>query len=68
MKQEKGTLGEKIEFLVTSIKRSTEETLSMEKKFTDGKKVTKKLKNEICLSKEELDSVEQANKKFEEEN
>ena len=40
----------------------------MEKKFDDSKKVTKKLKNEICLLKEELDSFEQANKKLEEEN
>ena len=68
VKQDKDTLGEKIEFLVTSNKRSTEETLSMEKKYIDGKKVTKKLKNEICLLKEELDSLEQANKKFEKEN
>ena len=45
VKQEKDTLYEKIEFLVASIKRSTEETLSMEKTFIDGKKVTKKLKN-----------------------
>ena len=68
VKQEKDTLSEKVEFLVSSIKRSTEETLSMEKKFDDGKKVVKKHKNEICLLKQELNILEQSNKKLEEQN
>jgi hypothetical protein len=67
-KEEKDTLSEKVEFLVSSIKRSTEETLSMEKKFDDGKKVIKKHKNEICLLKQELNILEQSNKKLEEQN
>ena len=45
VKQEIDTLNEKVEFLVTSIKRSPEKTLSMEKKFNDGKKVLKKHNN-----------------------
>ena len=64
VKEEKDTLSEKVEFLGTSIKRSTEETLSMEKKFIDGKKVIKKYKNEISLLKQELDIFEQSKKKL----
>ena len=36
----------------------------MEKKFTDGKKVIKKYKNEISLLKQELDIFEQSKKKL----
>ena len=38
VKEDKEKHDEKIEFLVISVKRSTEETLSMERKLTDAKK------------------------------
>ena len=58
----------KIEFLVTSVKRSTEETLNMERKLMDAKKVIKKNVKEAGLLKEKVENLEHSNKLLIEEN
>ena len=55
VKEGKDILDEKIEFLVNSVKRSTEERLVMERKLTDAKKV-------ITKNGEKLETLEQCNK------
>ena len=61
-------MNEKMEFLVTSVKRSTEETLNMERKLMDAKKVIKKNVKETGLLKEKVEHFEHSNKMLIEEN
>jgi hypothetical protein len=68
VQEDKDTLAEKIEFLVASVKRSTEETLSMERKFTDAKKILKKNGQENSLLIQKLETLEQSNQKLKDEN
>ena len=68
VQEDKDTLAEKIEFLVASVKRSTEETLSMERKFTDAKKILKKNGQENTLLVQKLENLEQSNQKLKDEN
>ena len=62
------TLIEKNDFLVASVMRSTEETLTMERKLTDAKKCTKKKVKEIGLLSEKIETLEHTNKMLKEEN
>ena len=59
VKEEKDELDEKLEFLVM---RSTEETLSMERKLTVAKKEIKKIKKENFSLNQRLEAVEEPTK------
>ena len=61
VKEGKENLDEKIEFLVSSVKRSTEERLLTEKKLTDANKVIKK-------NGQKLETLEQCNKMLRDKN
>ena len=67
-REEKDKIVEKNKFLITSVKRSTEETLAMEKKFDNAKKATKSKETEICSLKQKLEAMTQTNKKLEDDN
>ena len=64
---EKDKIVEKNKFLITSVKRSTEETLAMERKFDVAKKATKKKEAEIISLKLKLEALMQTNKKLEDD-
>ena len=61
-KKEKDELDEKVEFLANSVMRSTEETLSMERKLTVAKKEIKKIKKENFSLNQRLEAVEEPTK------
>ena len=66
-KEEKDEHATKVEFLASSVMRSTEETLSMERKLIQAKKEIKKIKNEKCSLNQKLETLEQPTKMFKEE-
>jgi hypothetical protein len=57
----------KVEFLPSSVMKSTEETLSMERKLMQAKKEITKFKSEKCSLGQKLESIEQPTKEFKEE-
>ena len=63
-KNEKDKLLESSKFLGESVKRSTEETLTMERKYNDSKRALKKKEAENSVLKEKLGVLEQANTKL----
>ena len=65
--EDKERLNEKVEFLLASVKRSTEETLSMERKLNDAKKANKKIRKESVILNEKVEFLEHSNKILEEE-
>ena len=67
-KEDKEKLTEKIKFQVSSVKRSTEETLNMERKLLDAKKSMNKNVNQSNLLCEKLDTLEHSNKLLKEKN
>jgi hypothetical protein len=64
VKEDKDILKENYEFFVASVKRSTEETLSMERKFTDANKVINKSGTKIVNLKQTNKMLKDENDKF----
>ena len=62
VQENKDMLNEKVEFLAASVIRATEETLNMERKLTEAKKVIKKNKKEskilLKMLEEEKDKLQ----------